>query len=140
MTEDYIEPVRPNAKEPSGVNQTDQYCLQRVYQLLREDNLQEQSIVDGTWDPATKIHLDRKYRLKPVVYPSINWNEFKGNYIAVDCDGYGWGFMDEPESVVNGWVAVIAGPVIRLDLFMKSFDAGNCHWEQSLIERPGYDK
>lgn len=123
------------SKEESPVRPTDEYCLERVLELLSDENIQMHPKFSDDWRGTSSIIKGAEYRLRPVVYPSIDWNEFKGNYVAVNADGAGMGFTHSPNEYPSTWGGGV--DQVRVDLFFKSFDAGNCHWLDSLQKRPG---
>lgn len=69
--------------------------------------------------------------------PSIDWSQVSEKYRYLARDGIGevYLYVDRPErNNRNWWTDDFLGFAVA-DVF-KSLDVGDCHWTESLIERP----
>ena len=83
-------------------------------------------------------NLDReiemnKYRIK-ITYPSIDWSQVSEKYqcLARDEDGKVYLYENKPELKDSVWFSFTAYSASAF----KSLEVGNCHWTESLVERP----
>lgn len=85
------------------------------------------SFVD-CWNP------DLILRVRPTL-PSINWEHVHEKYkwLAINCYGVGILFTVKPELGSKSWNTSFS-TAEACDF--ASFQAGDCHWTESLIERP----
>lgn len=76
-----------------------------------------------------------KYRIKETK-PSIDWSQVSDeyNYLARYRDGFAYLYQRKPRLGLTSWRGSAEGGV---SVFAhKSYKPGNCHWEDSLVERP----
>lgn len=97
----------------------------------------------GKYSPVTKENAIEIFNTKGVVFvkaditlPSINWDHLtdKYNFIAVDADRRGWAFEKYPLRTDMYWYPQDNSSCVELKHF-TSFTAGNCPWENSVVER-----
>lgn len=86
----------------------------------------------GRLDSAVNADI---YRIKPTK-PSIDWSHVSDefNYLARDECGLFYLYGNKPKINNSLWCSVDHN-VISADAF-KSLQVGNCHWKDSLVERP----
>lgn len=77
------------------------------------------------------------YRVAPTTKPSIDWDVFTDDVVAIAVDGSdrGWCFFSLPHLGDLYW----HGAQPRRIEFLASYKRGTCDWRDSLVIRPGYE-
>ncbi len=110
----------------------------KIIKAKQEGKCQVYYTGDEEWSEASGITLnfDHIYRLKPKQKPSINWDHVAPEYkwLATDADGETYLYAEKPRTTARAFE-----PGISRYANVKgfaSFKAGDCHWIDSLVERP----
>lgn len=106
--------------------------------IIREKargNVEHQSMIGWVTSTDHAVDFSVVYRVK-ASKPSINWDHVskKYKYLAMDKDGMGFLYTSPPNKRTGYWETT-EGFYVHATVF-ESFNPGNCHWEESLVERP----